>query len=155
MKAFLHQHRQQVRKVTADPRPDRFTRTPRESRPKGFRGPASAPGVRSRGVARSLPDGLRRVRPPSKDAPCNPWHTPDARDFRMETLGPQYKSSVLSEEGKGVYVAKVAKPEKGWTAFFVELTFPSGCQAPFKFTTDVRVILDTLNYKFTPKGRPL
>ena len=27
---------------------------------------------------------------------------------------------------KGVYVAKVAKPETGWTAFFVELVFDSG-----------------------------
>jgi len=73
----------------------------------------------------------------------------------METLGPQYKSSDLREEGQGTYVAKIAQPEKGWTAFFVELTFPSGCPAPFKFTTDVRVLPDTLPYKFTPKGRPM
>jgi PhoPQ-activated pathogenicity-related protein len=102
-------------------------------------------------------DGSIRVTTKTKPAAVKMWQAsnPDARDFRMETLGPQYKSSDLSDQGKGVYVAKVAKPEKGWTAFFVELTFPSGCQAPFKFTTEVRVVPDTLNYKFTPKGRPL
>ena len=37
----------------------------------------------------------------------------------------------------------VPKPEKGWTAYFVELTWPSGGKYPFKFTTAVRVIPDT------------
>jgi PhoPQ-activated pathogenicity-related protein len=102
-------------------------------------------------------DGAIRVAAKTKPSAVKLWQAtnPDARDFRMETLGPQYKSTDLGADGKGAYVAKVAQPEKGWTAFFVELTFPSGCPAPFKFTTDVRVIPDTLPYKFTPKGRPL
>jgi PhoPQ-activated pathogenicity-related protein len=79
---------------------------------------------------------------------------PDARDFRLETLGPRYESANLSDTGDGVYVGKALQPEKGWTAYFVELTFPSGCQAPFKFTTQVCVVPDTLPYKFVPKGRP-
>lgn len=101
-------------------------------------------------------DGSIRVTTKTKPSAVKLWQATnaEARDFRMETLGPQYRSSDLNDEGKGVYVAKVAKPEKGWTAFFVELTFPSGCQAPFKFTTNVRVTPDTVNYKFTPKGRP-
>ena len=37
-------------------------------------------------------------------------------------------------------------PAKGWTAFFVELTFPSGGKYPFKVTTAVRVLPDTLPY---------
>jgi PhoPQ-activated pathogenicity-related protein len=40
-------------------------------------------------------------------------------------------------------VGLVPKPEKGWTAYFVELTWPSGGKYPFKFTTAVRVIPDT------------
>jgi PhoPQ-activated pathogenicity-related protein len=102
-------------------------------------------------------DGAIRVAAKTKPSAVKLWQAtnPDARDFRMETLGPQYKSTDLGADGKGAYVAKVAQPEKGWTAFFVELTFPSGSPAPFKFTTDVRVIPDTLPYKFTPKGRPL
>jgi PhoPQ-activated pathogenicity-related protein len=80
---------------------------------------------------------------------------PDARDFRLETLGPVWQSATLADQGGRVYLAKVPKPTKGWTAFFVELTFPSGNQSPpFKFTTQVRVVPDLLPYKFVPKGRP-
>ena len=40
-------------------------------------------------------------------------------------------------------VAKVASPKRGWTAYMVEMTFPSGLLiAPFKFTTGVKVIPD-------------
>jgi PhoPQ-activated pathogenicity-related protein len=101
-------------------------------------------------------NGSIRVSTKTKPSAVKLWHAsnPEARDFRMETLGPQYKSEPVSDEGGGVYVGKVPEPEKGWTAFFVELTFPSGCQAPFKFTTNVRVVPDRLPYKFTPKGRP-
>jgi PhoPQ-activated pathogenicity-related protein len=42
-----------------------------------------------------------------------------------------------------VYVAKIAAPKRGWTAYMVEMTFPSGLLiAPFKFTTGVKVIPD-------------
>lgn len=101
-------------------------------------------------------DGSMRVT--TKDTPTEVklWQAtnPDARDFRMETLGPKYQSSVLTDQGGGVYVAKVPAPVKGWTAFFAELTFPSGGAAPFKFTTQVRVLPDVLPSKFVPKGRP-
>jgi len=40
----------------------------------------------------------------------------------------------------------VEKPEKGWSAYFVEMTYPSGGKYPFKFTTAVRVTPDTLPY---------
>ena len=102
---------------------------------------------------------------------------PDARDFRLETLGPKWQSEPLRDqgpgfqalgpaesptgwkplgkEGGGLYIAKVPRPPKGWTAFMVELTFPSGCEAPFKFTTQVRVVPDTLPFKFTPKAKAL
>jgi PhoPQ-activated pathogenicity-related protein len=98
------------------------------------------------------------VRVTAKDAPtaARLWQAtnPDARDFRMETLGPQYQSTELTDQGGGVYIGKVTEPAKGWTAFFVELTFPSGGPAPFKFTTQVRVVPDVLPYKFESKGRP-
>src|SRR5437762_320624 len=91
-------------------------------------------------------DGSIRVATKSKPSVVKLWQAtnPDARDFRIESLGPQYKSATLSDDGGGVYVAKVPEPEKGWNAFSVELTIPSGCQAPFKFTTDVRVVPDKL-----------
>jgi PhoPQ-activated pathogenicity-related protein len=94
----------------------------------------------------------------TKDKPAEVmlWQAtnPDARDFRLEMIGPVYKSSTLTDQGGGVYVGKVPEPSKGWTAFFVELTFSSGNSSPpLKFTTQVRVVPDVLPHKFVPKGR--
>jgi PhoPQ-activated pathogenicity-related protein len=80
---------------------------------------------------------------------------PEARDFRLETLGPKWESAPLDDQGGGVYIAKVKTPPKGWTAFFIELTFPSGCAVPFKFTSPVRVLPDVLPYNFSPPGKPV
>jgi PhoPQ-activated pathogenicity-related protein len=96
------------------------------------------------------------IRVVSKDKPSavKLWQAtnPEHRDFRLETFGPQYKSSDLEESGPGVYVAHVAKPDKGWTAYFVEMTYPSGGKYPFKFTTAVRVNPDTEPFPaFVPK----
>ncbi len=71
---------------------------------------------------------------------------PKARDFRLQTIGKVWKSSDLSEQGAGRYVAKVPAPPKGWTAFFVELSYPSGSGFLHKFTTEVHVVPDTLPF---------
>jgi PhoPQ-activated pathogenicity-related protein len=78
----------------------------------------------------------------------NLWqaYNPDARDFRLETIGPVWTSSPLGDQGGGVYLGRVPKPASGWTAFFVELVFDSGKPSPFKFTTQVRVVPDTLPF---------
>lgn len=78
---------------------------------------------------------------------------PNARDFRMESLGPVWKSTLL-KGADGVYVGKIQTPAKGWTAFFVELTFTSKGPQPFKFTTNVRVLPDTLPFKFENAAKP-
>ncbi len=67
---------------------------------------------------------------------------PDARDFRLESLGPKYTSQTLEDQGDGVYVAKVAEPDGGWTAFFVELTYDVGAPTPLKVTTNVGIVPD-------------
>jgi PhoPQ-activated pathogenicity-related protein len=103
-------------------------------------------------------EGEDTIRVTAKDKPIEAklWQAtnPDARDFRLETLGPQYQNTILEDQGGGNYLGKVPKPAKGWTAFFVELTYRSQCPVPFKFTTSVRVIPDVLPYKFVPKGPP-
>ena len=71
---------------------------------------------------------------------------PEHRDFRLMSIGPAYKSTVLTSQGDNVYIGHVEAPEKGWTAYFVELTYPSGGKYPFKFTTAVRVTPDTLPF---------
>ena len=71
---------------------------------------------------------------------------PKARDFRLEIIGPVWKSSDLAAASPGKYVAKVPKPDEGWTAFFVELTFDSGGPVPYKFTTEAHVVPETLPF---------
>jgi len=71
---------------------------------------------------------------------------PKARDFRLEIIGPAWKSSDLAASSPGKYLAKVSKPAEGWTAFFAELTFDSGGPVPYKFTTEVHVVPDTLPF---------
>lgn len=68
----------------------------------------------------------------------------NARDFRLETIGKAWTSSPLSGTDGGVYDARVKAPEKGWTAYFVELRFDSGTPLAYRFSTEVRVVPDTL-----------
>jgi len=95
-------------------------------------------------------EGDDSIRVQTFDTPrsVNLWqaHNPDARDFRLETIGPVWTSSELTDQGDGVYVGRVHKPASGWTAFFVELVFDSGERSPFKFTTQVRVVPDYLPF---------
>ena len=78
-----------------------------------------------------------------------------ARDFRLESLGPQWKSDLLPADpvSPKSFTATVPKPAAGWTAWFVELTFPTGRDAPWKFTTGVQITPDTRPHKF--KAPPL
>ena len=71
---------------------------------------------------------------------------PDARDFRLETLGPKYVEQTLEPSSDGTYEATLEKPEKGWTAGFIEITYANK-PAPFKFTSGVTVIPDVLPFK--------
>lgn len=95
--------------------------------------PSAATGAETSGV-RDLPTALDQYDVTCQDAPsgANLWQAtnPDARDFRLETLGAQWRNTPLTALGAGPYVftVKVAPPRKGWTAFLVELTFPSGCE---------------------------
>ena len=73
---------------------------------------------------------------------------PKARDFRLDVIGPAYTRSALKESAKGVYEARVPKPAAGYTAFFVELVYPSGGKYPFKFTTEVSVVPDVLPFRW-------
>lgn len=97
-------------------------------------------------------DGGLRVTSTTKPVEVRLWqaNNPDARDFRLESLGPKWKSSVLTDQGGGVYLAKPPATPKGWTGFFVEMTYPAVGNVPFKFTTEVRVTPDKLPYTFPP-----
>ena len=97
------------------------------------------------------PDGAIRVSAggPSAPAEVRLWQAtnPAARDFRLESLGPAWSSTILAAQPDGAWVARVAAPASGWTAFFVELTYPGPDGGPpLKLTTSVRVLPDSLPF---------
>jgi PhoPQ-activated pathogenicity-related protein len=93
-------------------------------------------------------NGAIRVKTVDKPAAVTMWAAtnPKARDFRLLSIGPAYKETPLTDRGGGIYEGTVPNPATGWTAFFVELTYPSGGKYPFKFTTAVRIVPDTLPF---------
>ena len=101
-------------------------------------------------------DGAIAVRSREKPLEVNLWqgNNPKARDFRVDTIGKTFTSTRLRPGKDGIYVGRVPKPAAGWTAYFVELVYPSGTKYPFKFTTEVSVIPDTLPYKWKD-ARPI
>lgn len=72
---------------------------------------------------------------------------PKARDFRLEAIGPAFRSQVLKDLGGGHYVGKIETPKRGWTASLVELSYDIGAPFPLKVTTAVRVTPDTLPHQ--------
>ncbi len=99
-------------------------------------------------------DGTITVRSKVKPSAVKLWqaNNPDARDFRLERIGPAYKSSDLTETAPNTWVVAAPKVEKGWTAYFVELTFPAPEEMIWKFTTGVKVMPDIYPFpapKFT------
>ena len=93
-------------------------------------------------------DGAIKVVSKERPEAVTLWQAtnPDARNFRLDAIGPVYQSTVLTPSGPNTWVARVPAPAKGWTAFFVELSFSTGGKYPFKFTTAVRVLPDTLPF---------
>lgn len=62
-----------------------------------------------------------------------------SRDFRLETFGANWTSTILSPQSLGQYIATLTAPASGSRAFMIELTYNMG-GAPLVFTTDVSVI---------------
>ncbi len=93
-------------------------------------------------------DGVIEVNTQTTPAAVKLWQATNenARDFRLETIGAVWTSTDLGARGGGTYIAKIAKPKKGWTAFFVELIYDSGGPVPYKFTTQVHVVPQRLPF---------
>ncbi len=85
------------------------------------------------------------------------WATnPSARDFRLQSIGPAYASTNLTDQGDGRYIGYMPPPARGWTAYFIELTFPGPAREPVKFTTGVQITPDHLPYGQPPReGAPV
>jgi len=97
-------------------------------------------------------DGSIRVVAQDRPDEAKLWQAtnPKARDFRLDTFGPNWSSTPF-DLSSGTGTAKVETPQQGWTAFFVELKYSRPAGPPLKLTTQVRVIPDRVDYKFEPK----
>ncbi len=93
-------------------------------------------------------DGVLRVTVEGKPEHVRLWQAtnPEARDFRVDTIGKAYTASALEPQSDGSYLVQIDKPAKGFTAFFVELTYATGHKYPLKFTTSVYVTPDVLPF---------
>lgn len=103
-------------------------------------------------------DGSIKVKTETKPTKVTLWsaNNPEARDFRLHKIGKSYKPQVLESQGDGVFVGKIDPPSKGWTAFFVEMTYDNGGVFPLKTTTSVRVLPETYPFaEIDPEKAPL
>ena len=73
-------------------------------------------------------------------------YNPEARDFRVETLGKVWQKEIIAKSAEGKYEISVEAPEKGFKAFFVELKFPGSGDIPYTFSTGVVVTPDRLPF---------
>jgi len=99
-------------------------------------------------------DGSIKVKASGEPSAVKLWQAsnPKARDFRVDTIGRIWKDSPARPLKHGEWVAGIEKPKTGWTAYFVELTYPGSGKKSLKFTTAVRVVPDTLPYPpFQPR----
>jgi len=71
---------------------------------------------------------------------------PEKRDFRIDASGAKWSAEPLRAKRKGRYVARVAEPQQGWTAYFVELVFDGGQIGDYRFTTEVHVLPEQLPF---------
>jgi PhoPQ-activated pathogenicity-related protein len=82
-------------------------------------------------------------------------NNPKARDFRVATLGDKaFTATPLTAQPDGSYIGNIDKPASGFSAYFVELTYPTGGKFPLKVTTEVYVKPDVYPYRWED-ARPI
>jgi len=93
-------------------------------------------------------DGEIRVRTKTPAREVKLWQATnaEARDFRLDQIGPAWTSSEIKAVTNGDYRARVPAPAKGWTAYFIEMTFEGPAGVPYKFTSGVVVAPDTTRF---------
>ena len=75
-------------------------------------------------------------------------HNPESRNFMQARIGKAYTSTPLTEVEPGVYSVKLEPPASGYTAYYIEMAYPSGIDTPLKFSTGVKVVPDVTEYEW-------
>ncbi len=102
-------------------------------------------------------DGTTKVTTDTKPKEVKLWQAtnPKARDFRVDRIGRIWKSKKLEASEDGSYAGGVEKPEEGYTAYLIELTYDNPGSPPLKFTTGVKVIPDVLPHEYIQPQLPI
>jgi PhoPQ-activated pathogenicity-related protein len=89
-------------------------------------------------------DGKTIVLCKDKPAAVKVWSAvnPEARDFRLDKIGPAYKSQDVPLSADGRYEIAPRAPDKGFLAYFVELTYKTPGGSDLKVTTGTKVLPD-------------
>jgi PhoPQ-activated pathogenicity-related protein len=100
-------------------------------------------------------DGAIHMKTTAKPTQVVMWqaNNPKARDFRLDTIGKAYTSTILDDKGGGLFIAKIDKPDPGFTAFFIEATFATKT-SQLKLTSGVRITPDRLPSGPPPRKKP-
>lgn len=102
-------------------------------------------------------DGTLLVRTTQQPRAVRLWtaENPEARDFRLETLGPGWTSRRLAADRDGFFRVRLPEPKRGWRAYVVEATFGAfhayGQQV---YTTGVYVVPEALPHPSPACGQP-
>ncbi len=93
-------------------------------------------------------DGSIKVSTPDKPKEVKIWkaHNPEARDFRLEEVGPIYNSEEISLEGTGPMSAR-SRPQEGVHGLLRRVDLRHRSHYPLKVTSDVRVLPEVLPHK--------
>lgn len=73
-------------------------------------------------------------------------HNPLSRDFRISTIGKTWHSAPIESLSENTYKVTLMQPEKGWTAYYIEVGYLSPQGLLFKNGTDIFVFPETLPY---------
>lgn len=92
----------------------------------------------------SVVNGELRVQTHTDPDSLKLWqaHNPEARDFRLQTIGPAWTAESIPVKVSGNYQIGIPQPQEGFAAFMVELSYPGAAGVPLKLTTGVVVTPD-------------
>ncbi len=75
----------------------------------------------------------------------------ETRDFRVDTIGRSWTSTAVEPGADGRWTGAIDTPERGWTAFYLEFAFPGPGEAPFQFSTEIKVVPEDLPFGWPPE----
>ncbi|MXZ39993.1 MAG: PhoPQ-activated pathogenicity [Holophagales bacterium] len=76
---------------------------------------------------------------------------PETRDLRVDTIGRSWTSTPVEANEDGRWIGAVPAPERGWTGFYLEFEFPGPGEAPFQFSTEIKVVPEDLPFGWPPE----